>query len=140
MRAPTRRNTILISIVSIIFLVLSTALYFYLKPRHDAVPVYKQLSEDVFERYFHAGEIRYFIKGALYCESLDAIKQYYDYMNARNLPGVIYLIAKGDCNYVSEDKVYAVLEEVSGIFAKVTPQGITGVDSRWMSVNEVARE
>lgn len=140
MRVPTKWNAILISIVSIIFIGLSTTLYFYLKPKHDAVPVYKQLSEDVFKPYFHAGEIRYFIKGALYCESLSSIKQYYDYMNARNLAGVVYLIAKGDCNYVSEDKVYAVLQEVSGIFAKVTPQGINDANPRWMSVNEVARE
>ena len=140
MRVPTRRNAILISIISMIFVVLSTALYFYLKPKHDAVPVYKQLSEDVFKPYFHAGEIRYFIKGALYCESLSAIKQYYDHMNARNLPGVIYLIAIGDCDYVSEDKVYAVLQEVTGMFAKVKPQGITDAAPRWMSVNEVARE
>lgn len=140
MRAPTRRNRILISVALMIIIVLSAATYFYMKPKHDAIPVYRQLSEDVFKAYFHVGEIRYFIKGALYCTSLEAIKQYYDYMNARNLPGIVYQVVIQDCNYVSEDKVYAKLEEVSGIFAKVSPQSIPDAAPRWMSVNELARE
>ena len=130
----------LISIASIILLISSAVLYFYLKPKHHAIPAYKILSEDVYKPYFHVGQTRYFTKGTLYCESLDGIKQFYDHMNARSLPRVILLIIIGDCNYVSEDKVYAVLEEVTGMFAKVTPQGIADVAPRWMPVIELAQE
>ena len=134
------RNAIQIGIASIILLISSTVLYIYFKPKHDAIPVYKQLSEDVFKPYFHVGQIRYFTKGALYCDNLDDIKQYYDHMNARNLPRAILLIVIGDCNYSSEDKVYAVLEEVTGMFVKVSPQGISDVAPRWMPALELNRE
>ena len=75
MSVSNKRKALLISIASIILLISSAVLYFYLKPKHHALPVYKQLSEDVFKPYFHVGQIRYFTKGALYCENLDDIKQ-----------------------------------------------------------------
>ena len=140
MSVTNTRNPILVGIASIILLILSVALYSYLKPKHHAVPVYKQLSEDVYKPYFHIGQIRFYTKGALYCKTLDDIKQYYDHMNARNLPRVILLIVIGDCDFAREDKVYAVLEEVTGMFAKVTPQGITDATPRWMPALELVRE
>jgi len=140
MKVSNKRKAILIGIASIILLISSTVLYFYLKPRHHAIPVYKQLSEDVFKPYFHVGQTRYFTKGALYCENLDDIKQYYDHVNARNVLGVILLIVIGDCNYTSEDKVYAVLEEVTGMFVKVTPQNIADAAPRWMPALELSKE
>ena len=140
MSVSNKRKAILIGIASIILLISSAVLYFYLKPKHHAIPVYKQLSEDVYKPYFHVGQTRYFTKGALYCENLDDIKQYYDHVNARNFPRVILLIVIGDCYYASEDKVYAVLEEVTGMFVKVTPQGIADVAPRWMPALELGRE
>jgi hypothetical protein len=78
MSVLNKRNAPLISIALIILLISSTILYFYLKPKHHATPVYKQSSDDVYKSYFKVGQIRYFTKGALYCESLDDIKQYYE--------------------------------------------------------------
>jgi hypothetical protein len=140
MSVSNKRNVILISIASIILVIASTMLYFYLKPKHQAIPVYKQLSDDVYKPYFHVGQVRYFTKGALYCKNLEDIKHYYDHMNARNLPRVILLVVTGDCNFVSEDKVSAVLEEVTGMFVKVTPQGIADVTPRWMPAIELSRK
>ena len=140
MSVLNKRNTLLISIASIILLISSASLYFYLKPRHHAIPVYKLSSEDVYKPYFKVGQTRYFTKGSLYCKNLDDIKQYYDHMNDSNLPGFFLLIITGDCNYSSEDKVYAVLEEVTGMFVKVTPQGTTHIEPRWMPAIELGRE
>jgi len=140
MSSSGNKKTILIALALIILLISSVVMYFYLKPRHHAIPVYKQLPEDVFKSYFHVGQTRYFTKGALYCASLADIKLYYDYMNARNLPRAIWLVVTGDCNYSSEDKVYAVLEEVTGMFAKVKPQGIADIESRWMPALELGRD
>jgi hypothetical protein len=140
MSALNRRKALLIGIVSIALIITSTVLYFFLKPKHHAIPVYKLLAEDVYKPYFKLGQIRYFTKGALYCEKLDDIKHYYDHMNARNPLGVAVLIITGKCNYVDEDKVYAALEEVTGMFAKVTPQGTKNAAPRWMPVIELVRE
>ena len=140
MSALTKRNAISICITLIVLLILSTVLYYHLKPRHDAIPVYKQLPDNVFKPYFHAGDIRHFTKGALYCKSLGDIKQYYDHMSARYLPGVIMLIIKEDCNYASEDKVYAELEEVNSMFAKVIPLDKEDAEPHWMPVHELVQE
>ncbi|MCW8964291.1 MAG: hypothetical protein OQL16_10890 [Gammaproteobacteria bacterium] len=140
MSVSNKKDAILISVMSIIILIISTVLYYQLKPKHHAIPVYKRVSEDVYKPYFHVGETRFFTKGALYCENLDDIKQYYDHMNARNRPRVILLIVLGGCNYSSEDKVYAVLEEVTGMFVKVTPQDIDDAAPRWMPALELNRE
>ena len=61
-------------------------------------------------------------------------------MSARYLPGIVSLIIKGECNYVSEDKVYAELEEVSSMFAKVIPQGDSDTGPIWVPVHELVRE
>lgn len=140
MSAIGKMKLVLISVASIFLLASSIALYYYFKPRHDAIPVYKQLPEDVFKPYFQVGEERYFTKGTLYCEDLAAIKQYYDYMNERNLGRVVLLVVAGDCNFASHDKVYARLDEVTGMFARVIPRGIDDVSPRWMPVIELIKE
>ena len=140
MSVTSKRNIALISLASVFLLVASVVLYYYFKPKHDAIPVYKQLHDDVFKPYFQVGEVRYFTKGALNCENLDAIKRYYDYMNERNLGRVFLLMASGDCSYSSHDKTYAVLEEVTGMFAKVTPRYTDDASPRWMPVIELSLE
>ena len=135
-----KRNMALISAASILLLVASVVLYYYLKPGHDAIPVYKQIPEDVFKPYFEVGQVRYFTKGTLHCESLEAIKRYYDHMNERNLGRVFLLMVSGDCNYAGDDRVYAVLDEVTGMFARVTPRNTDDTSPRWMPVIELIRD
>ena len=135
-----KRDIAIISVASLVLLVASVMLYYYFKPRHDAIPVYKQLPEDVFKPYFQVGQVRYFTKGTLHCESLDSIKRYYDYMNERNLGRVFLLMVSGDCSYASDDKMYAVLDEVTGMFARVTPRNTDDDSSLWMPVIELIED
>ncbi len=101
--------------------------------------LYKSLPDDLYARHFLAGQARYFTRGALHCESEQAIKEYHDYTNADNIMGLARLIITGDCEYAKDERTAVVIIALKGMFVQVRGRDAEGA-RLWIPAMELAYE
>ena len=140
MRRSSFKWVFTIAIVSI--MALTILIYFgtgsHLGPRPGAL--YKILPDDLYARHFRVGQPRYFTRGALHCESEQAIKTYHDYVNAENIIGIARLMMMGECAYAKNEKTPVVIETLRGMFIRVRVRDGAEEKRLWMPTLELAYE
>ena len=102
--------------------------------------LYKILPDDLYARHFRVGQRRYFAHGALYCNSEQAIKAYYDYINAENIIGLSMLIITGKCEYSKNKKTAVVIDTLKGMFVKAQISDTEEPSLLWIPAMELAYE
>ena len=84
--------------------------------------VHALIPKDAISNNVTKGQSIHFTKGALTCDKLQSIKDYFTYINARGprrIAGITRLFISGSCRYSTTPKADATVLDIQGTFVKV---------------------
>ena len=84
--------------------------------------VHALLPKEAINTSLTKGQSMRFSKGALTCDDLESIKDYFTYLNAtdvRRITGISRLFISGSCSYSKAPRANAVILDKEGTFIKV---------------------
>jgi hypothetical protein len=104
------------------------------------VPVYQIISKDRQNDVIAKGRHMHFAEGALVCDDLESIKQYYTYLNSgriKRVTGISRLFISGLCRYSKAARQDLVVNEVQGVFIHAQPVNNNQSSGVWIIDTEL---
>jgi len=134
-----------IAVIALLFAIGIVLIFFYDDIFMSAEPgkstaVHALLSKDVINTSLTKGQSMRFSKGALICDELESIKNYFTYLNAgslRRITGISQLFISGSCSFSTTPRAESVILDVKGLFIKARWTDDGEVSTAWIIYTEL---